>query len=435
MRFDVAIVGAGAAGLAAASKLCENGRSAVVLEARDRIGGRIHTLEDPRCAAPIELGAEFIHGTPHSTLALLREAGATGIGESGSSWGWDGTRLQQREDAFEAAADLIDRVDPHGADQSVDEFLKPFASQPQYAGAARWVRTLVEGFDAADPADASVQAIAQEWSGDASLQTTQLRPSRGYRHLMNSLAAALAPERVRVLLESTVREIRWGDDGVTFTGERIGAPFEIRARAAIVTVPLGVLQRDGLVFEPPLPQEKRSAIDLLAMGPVIKVALQFATPFWREVHDGRFADMAFAFGADATAFPTYWSTFPVISPLLMGWAGGPRAARFDGSSKEQIVACAVDDLALLFSVPRETLAQQLEAFHVHDWQHDPFAYGAYSYVRTGGMTARETLAQPLGSALFFAGEATAPGGEAGTVAGALESGTSAARLALQALAR
>jgi len=435
VTFDVAIVGAGAAGLSAARELCENGRTVVVLEARDRIGGRIYTLEDPRCPAPIELGAEFIHGTPHSTLALLREAGATGIGESGSSWGWDGTQLQPRDHSFDLLGDLMYRVDAAGADESVAAFLQRFESKPQYAAACEWMRTLVEGFDAADPADASVQAIVQEWSGDASLQTTQLRPSRGYKQLMNALAAALAPQRVRVLLESAVQQITWDTNGVAIAGARLGEPFEIRARCAIVTVPLGVLQQHGIIFHPALPKETAVAIDALAMGPVIKIALQFTTPFWMELHGGKFTDAAFLFGGDVTAFPTYWSSFPVISPLLMGWAGGPRAHRFQKSSEKEIAATALDDLALLFSVPRTDLSEQLEAFHVHDWQRDPYALGAYSYVKTGGMSARETLAAPLQNSVYFAGEATAPGGEGGTVAGALESGTAAARAALQALAR
>ena len=425
--FDAVIVGAGAAGLSAARTLCRSGRSVLIVEARDRIGGRVLTLTDARCAAPIELGGEFIHGTPESTLALLRETGAAAIGESGTSWRYDGTRLHAAGDSFESVAALMDKVDTAGPDESVDSFLRRFEGDAHFREACEWTRILVEGFDAADPAVASIQAIAQEWSGDASLQTTQLRPSRGYAPLLESLAASLPPERARLMLQSPVRDIAWGRGGVTLRAVQIDREVEVRAKCAIVTVPAGVLASSGIAFTPELPFATREAIGAIAMGPVVKIALRFGTPFWRELQNGRFADASFFFGG-ATAFPTFWNMFPIVSPLLIGWAAGPRAARFDPMSQPQIAAQALAAVAAIFDVPASDLARNLEAYHLHDWQRDRWSLGAYSYVKTGGMRAREALAAPLEDALVFAGEATAPGGEAGTVAGALASGTRAAHL-------
>lgn len=430
MTFDAIVVGAGAAGLAAARTLAESGKTVLVVEARDRIGGRVFTRTDPRCAAPIELGAEFIHGTPDITLALLRQSGATGIGESGSSWRFDGRTLQPADEAFDSVGELMAKVDREGPDESVDAFLRRFQDDPAWREASHWVRTLVEGFDAADPADAGVQAIAEEWSGDASLQTTQLRPSRGYTDLLDSLVASLPADRVHVALQCIVEEIAWSERGVRVRARRLGQAFEAQAGFAIVTLPIGVLQAGTVRFEPELPRGVHEAVNAIAMGPVIKIALQFATPFWRELQGGRFADAAFFFG-ERTAFPTFWNPYPVIAPLLVGWAGGPRARQFDGCDEAQIAHRAIADLALMFGVGTEELFARLEASYLHDWQRDPFSLGAYSYVKTGGMRARETLAAPLAGALFFAGEATAAGGEAGTVAGALQSGTRAARLALR----
>lgn len=424
MTFDAIVVGAGAAGLAAARSLSESGASAVVLEARDRIGGRVYTRRDPGCAAPIELGAEFIHGTPDVTLHLLQESGSTAIGEGGSSWEYDGTRLERSGDEFDDVDELMQHVDRSGRDETVEAFLQRFALVPELAELCRWTRMLVEGFDAADPHDASIQAIAEEWSGDASLQTTQLRPSEGYTMLLDSLCAALPSDRVRVQLQSTVREIAWSSSGVRVTYERFKRIETLEARRAIVTVPIGVLKSGAIRFDPELPQHVRNAIDSIAMGPVVKIGLRFAAPFWP-------SDAGFFIGGEHTSFPVFWTTYPIVSPVVVGWAGGPRCARFGSMSEPEILAQSIGDLSRMFAISADSLYAQLTACYMHDWVRDPYALGAYSYVKSGGMGARATLAEPLSGALFLAGEATAEGGEAGTVAGAIQSGIAAARLAMK----
>jgi len=125
---------------------------------------------------------------------------------------------------------------------------------------------------------------------------------------------------------------------------------------------------------------------------------------------------------------------PLHAPLLIAWAGGPKADALAGRDEASLVACALDDLRALFGNDPDPRAE-LEAAYTHDWQTDPYAYGAYSYVATGGGDARAALAAPVGDVLFFAGEATSPASEAGTVAGALQTGERAALEALAALHR
>jgi len=168
-------------------------------------------------------------------------------------------------------------------------------------------------------------------------------------------------------------------------------------------------------------RSRRSA----ASGAVIKAALLFRTAFWEELDRARYRGVSF-FHSPEAAFPTFWSALPERAPLLIAWAGGPKAARLSGAATPEIVRQAVTSLASVFGT-RTGIEERLAAAWVHHWQRDPFARGAYSYVAVGGHGARRALAEPLRDTLFFAGEATDHEGEHGTVAGALQSGTRAAR--------
>jgi monoamine oxidase len=224
-----------------------------------------------------------------------------------------------------------------------------------------------------------------------------------------------------------VTEVQWSSDSVEVRGPRLGQPFRTRAQKAIVTVPLGVLKQPAeapgaIRFIPPL-EAKQDALDHLLSGPIVKVMLHFRRPFWEEQDGGRYVDASF-FHVPGNVFPTFWTTLPTRTSLLNAWVGGPSAARLCDLSDEEVIRHALDCAAAVFSRNREDL--ELEAAHVHNWQRDPFARGAYSYVAVGGITAREVLAAPLDGTLFFAGEATDTTGDTATVTGALRSGTRAA---------
>jgi monoamine oxidase len=182
-------------------------------------------------------------------------------------------------------------------------------------------------------------------------------------------------------------------------------------------------------FTPAL-DAKRAALGGLGFGPVIKLSLKFRSAFWEELDEGRYRDGGF-FHAPSCAFPTFWSALPLRAPTINAWAGGPRAARL---SREQdfpgLVRAALAALTEIFG-ERCDPSSQLEAARLHDWQCDPFAHGAYSYVAVGGATARRDLAAPLEETLFFAGEATDEE-EPATVTGALLSGERAAAEVLAA---
>ncbi|MBI1964773.1 MAG: FAD-dependent oxidoreductase [Betaproteobacteria bacterium] len=419
--FDVLVIGAGAAGLAAAAELGRAGKSVLVLEARDRIGGRCWSLDEPGLPVPVELGAEFIHGRPAATFSLLLRAGMVAVGRTGGGWYAERGKLNPTGEIFTEIRKALRRAGMPKKDVSFEAFL---ARELRHLSpkARAFARRRVEGYDAADPARASARAIVGEWSGeDDATAASHFRPSGGYGALLEWLAGTLDRDRVRLELQTVVRKVRWKRGSVEVEGAASGRPFRAAAARALITLPLGVLQGGGVRFTPAL-KEKRRALKGLAPSPVLKVALRFRSPFWEKLDGGRYEDAAFFRSLEAP-FPSFWTAMPVRAPLLTAWAGGPRAARLSGAGAPEIIRRAMESLKSVFG----GRVGRLEAAFVHDWQQDPYARGAYSYVAVGGEGARKTLAAPLRDALFFAGEATDFEGEHGTVAGALQSGIRAAR--------
>lgn len=433
---DVIVIGAGAAGLAAAGELVRAGLSVLLLEARDRIGGRILTRREAGLAVPVELGAEFIHGPAPLTRALLERAGAGAIDAAGARWMLRGGELQPAEDWLEALTAALGRTEIlKRQDLSFDALLERLPGVAPEAKVA--ARRMAEGFDAADTARASARAIAAEWGGDTLGDTPQSRPDGGYAVLLEALMQPLHAAGARVQLQSPVQSVLWSQGAVHLAGEHLGAPFAARAARAIITLPLGVLQagdtgQGGVHFAPPL-TAKRTALQGLASGAIIKVLMRFRTPFWEQLHEGRYRDATF-FQAPEALFPTFWTAYPAHAPLLVAWSGGPRAQQLAaGAAPAQIARAAVTALGTLFG-EGPAVDALLEAYYLHEWQSDPYACGAYSYVLVGGEAARAQLGEPLEGTLFFAGEATDPK-EAGTVSGALRSGVRAARQVLASIPR
>lgn len=401
---DVVVIGAGAAGLAAADALARAGRSVLVLEARNRIGGRCWTRRMPGLPVPVELGAEFIHGEAQSTLGLLARAGVPGVDSTRTQRFLERGRLREANAFVEAQRAVQHAALLKKRDLSFADFLAAKRLNPK---TKKLATMMVQGFDAADPARVSAREIAQEW-GSGALGSSQMRPQGGYGPLLESLLT----KKYALKLNSIVREIRWRRGEVEIDG--------IRARQAIITLPLGVLQAGSVRFTPEL-SEKQAALRKLASGPVIRVALRFREAFWEE----RCPGIAF-FHSPEAPFPTFWTPLPMHAPLLTAWAGGPKAAHLSGLPEEQLVRHALASVrSVLGQVPK------VEGTLLQDWQADPYSRGGYSYVLVGGQGAREQLRKPLQKTLFFAGEAT-DADEAGTVAGALRSGERAAREVLEA---
>jgi monoamine oxidase len=434
MDVDAVVIGAGAAGLSAARYLAARSLRVVLVEARDRIGGRVWSRPSGRAPVAMELGAEFIHGRAPQTKALLLATGSAAIDTAGESWTRheDGS-LRRDDDDFMSAASILEGARGLAADESVDRFLERFVHDATMRETARTARAFVEGFEAADPAVASARAIANELRSGVDYETA--RPLGGYPPMFEYLQNACASAGVRMFLSTAVRRISWGRGSVAVDVHGTsGESRTIRARAAIVTLPAGVLRHrgdTGVVFEPSLPEAKRAALAAIEMGHVVKVVLRFRTAFWETVDQGRYRDAGF-FRVTGGPFAAYWTQVPVRSELIVAWVGGPKAVALSAASEDECIAQALDGFGGLFGEPA-LARREFEGGAMHDWSHDPFARGAYSYVATGGGDARVVLGAPVDDALFFAGEATSNDGQGGTVNGALETGERAAREAATAL--
>lgn len=431
-RADAIVIGAGAAGLAAARVLGEAGLRVVVLEARRRIGGRIWTIRDRHARAPIEMGAEFIHGRPEATWALVREARLTAYDLPFEHWQKRRGRLVKIED-FSAELDEVMRgLAQVKKDESFEEYLAKRRGR-RGTDAERMARAFVEGFDAADPRLVSAKSLAKEQEGLGDLgEQMQFRLWEGYGALVRHMRGAM-PARVRIVPGMPVREVRWESKRVEARCD--GGVFA--ARGAVVTMPIGVLgAKRALKFAPEI-EEKRSAADKLASGPVVKAILVFDEEFWGEEAFRRSAgaeslqDAVFLHDPEQY-FPTWWTMRPLRVPMLTGWAGGPRGAELGRLSDAQLREQAVRSLAGVLGVKPARIKGRLLSTHVCNWPADPWALGAYSYEKVGGAGARAELAKPVKGTLFFAGEATDTQGQASTVAGAIASGQRAGREAVRA---
>ena len=380
----------------------------LILEARDRVGGRAWTRRMAGLEVPVELGAEFIHGRAQATLSLLKRARMTAVRSVRTQRYAAGGRLRPVDSFALAQKAMRDTSLLQERDLSFADYLARQKLEPR---TKNFARMMVEGFDAADPALASAKAIAEEWGGGDALLGPQPRLREGYGPALEWLAQSIVARGGRLRMQSPVLRVRWRRGAATVLTES----DRFTAEQVIITLPLGVLQSRAVLFSPGL--DKGKALKQLVSGPVVKAALRFAEPFW-EKHRG----VAF-FHSPRAPFPTFWTPLPARVPLLIAWAGGPKADRLSADPLPEVVR----SLKSLFARVPEP-----DAAYVQDWRRDPFACGAYSYVRVDGEGAREALRRPLADTLFFAGEATNLDGEAGTVSGALQSGERAARELLRA---
>lgn len=418
---DAIVIGGGLAGLSAATRLVEAGRKVTLIEARDRLGGRVWSA--PHAGMAVELGPEWLDSNG-AMGKLVRESGGhvtESMGEyleRGPS-GWKPSR--QSEVVRHLVRRLLRRGDP---DLSLMEALHQTGRGEDLAAARQYLLPYVEGFHAADPNRLSSRWLMEvefNQSADVSEGRTREGLSRVVELLTNRLEG-----RATVRLSSPVRQVRWRSGQVDVDLE-VGS---LSARCAVVTVPLGVLQSGDIAFVPPVAAHA-TALTQVAMGQVHKVIIAFDVAPWtgfvpansRFLHDS------------ALSFPTWWFPVEVEQPVIVGWVAGPRAEQMSEMDSRKTVGLAVESLAKLLHVERAQLETGITSVWYHDWNRDPFTQGAYTYVVSGGLGAPDVLARPVDNTLFFAGEATCAHGYNATMDGAFHSGVRAAEEILSHIPR
>ena len=443
MRGEVIVIGAGAAGLAAARTLQDAGRQVLVIEARDRIGGRVLTYRARGLAMPIELGAEFVHGAAEELTDVIDAAGLTAVEIEGRRLQAQRGRLRDLTDFWERLDAVMRGLPRKGEDVSFQDFLDRQPGGRRLATERRLAAQYVAGFHAADLDQISARALAGSGSpGDDVRERRLARIAEGYDRVIEWLAAPLADA---ISLSTIATRVNWRHGSVTIDTMRAdgsGGP-SLGARAVIVSVPIGVLkalpgQPGAIEFTPEL-ETHRAALEGVAMGDAVRVVLQLRERVWDARNGGARAGddldtLSFLHG-DGESFPVWWTAYPNRLPVVVGWCGGVMAERLAGLPAREIERRAVRDLAASLGLPTRRVRDRVVGCWHHDWRHDPYARGAYSYQKVGGAKATAALAKSHGSAVFFAGEATDVNGATGTVHGAIASGRRAAREVLSRLSR
>lgn len=436
---DVIIVGAGVSGLAAAAALSRHGQSVVILEARDWIGGRILTVQDPACQAALEFGAEFIHGRPPGIWKALRKREINISEAEGDNWCAENGALAPC-DFFSDVEGILEKMDDSVPDESFLSFLQHCCPDSKHGSRQREARQraleYVSGFNAADPELIGVHWLVKGMRAEEKIEGDRVfRPATGYAGLVDMFLEELSQAGVSIDTNTIVEEVEWKRGHSKVTARSPHGLKSLSAPRIVLTLPLAVLQASprelgAVQFIPPLPEQKLRALTKLEMGKVIRVVLRFQKRFWDAIsplgqRSKTLAGASFLFSRDAW-FPTWWTTLPEKSPIITGWAPFRCAERLSGKDRSFVVAHSLRSLGMLLNIATEELEPLLEAAYFHDWQSDPFSRGAYSYGKVGADGAQEALGRPVEKTLFFAGEATDTTGRNGTVDGAVASGRRAA---------
>jgi monoamine oxidase len=463
---DIIVIGAGVSGLAAALDLTRAGMTVEILESRDRIGGRIFTQQDPTLNHPIELGAEFVHGLAPEIWLPLQQRKLSVSEVEGDLWCSLDQKLQKC-DFFPKADKILSALDDKHPDESFLDFLARRFPGDDNAEAKDWATRYITGFNAANAEDVSVHWLAHNQEAEHQIEGDRaFRIMGGYQELLNVFADELGvstshvgtaapgcpveqsstPQtsgRMLLHFNTVVRQIQWGDGAVKIATQTSRGSQTFEAPRVLVALPLGVLQtRNELRFDPELPSDKLRALDHLVMGKVLRVTLCFREAPWdqgditpilshknvRPTQD--LSNLSFLFSHDEY-FPTWWTQMPEHLPIITGWSPAHCAERMAGMTDGRIIDKAVESLANLLSLEKAHLNSKLDAAYLYNWETDPFSRGAYSYVKAGGEGCQATLASPVASTLFFAGEHTDTTGHNGTVHGAIASGQRAAKEILQ----
>lgn len=413
-RKKVLIIGAGAAGLAAADRLLESGKECCIVEATGRAGGRIQHL-DGFAPWPIELGAEEVHGLDTCLRRMVEDSGADFITHESRD---DIVRLDGQMSSLSVAADDPDMQRAFDFISGLDRVEKPDWTAEQSLVFSQFPRRTRHYLDSRLGVEHGTTLNRLGLRGFKTYEKGWEARENNYtinRPYLSLFARMLERAQGILRLNAPVESLRWGaaHPSVSLIGGEI-----LEADQVIITSSVTVLKSGLPAFDPPLPPEKLEAISNIGMDTGMKILLRFSERFWPEemyfLHTDGF-------------LPQFWTPGKWRDPechVLTAFIGGSRA-EFLANLGCDPIAFAVAELDEAFG--GKIASRLFKKGHVADWGKEPFVRGLYSYpMATTTEAHREALAAPLANKIYFAGEATDLHGHTGTVHGAIESGWRAA---------
>jgi monoamine oxidase len=414
MKYDVIVIGGGASGLYAAAKLGEQGQKVLVIEAKDRLGGRIHTVQQP--GGYTEAGAEFVHGQLPLTLELLQEAQLAYHPVQGINYAMKNGEINVQDETIDEWDTLLEKLKELEKDTTISHFLGTFTDPEKDAALIDDVKRFVQGYDLANPDKASAMALRDEWLNDD--EAHQYRIEGGYVQLIQYMEQRARRYGAEIITGKPVRLVRWKEEEVKVI---LSDQSFFEADRLLVTVSAGAWQKAGLDFIPELP-EKFLAAREIGFGSVIKLIVHFSDWFWQNIAQPLYPEAGFIFSDEA--IPTWWTQHPKPGPVLTGWLGGtPESDAL--TSAEEVYAKMQQSLQRIFRVEADILQQHITGCKIYNWSKEEFVDGAYTYSTLTSADARRILRAPVLGTLFFAGEALYEGDHPGTVEAALQSAAAA----------
>jgi monoamine oxidase len=406
-HFDVLVIGAGAAGLAAGRRLQEAGASVLVLEARDRLGGRALTQATPIGHA-VDLGCEWLHSADRNPLTgIARRMGFT-IDETLPDWGSRIARSHGPAAQAEWRAAYGEFEERMAAAAEAPQDLPASALLPRGGAWTALINAISTWANGAELERISVKDHVRYADSGVNWRVLE-----GYGTLIAAYGAA-----VPVRLGAPVEHIDHRNALIAVATSK----GTIEARAVIVTVPTSVLAAEAIRFTPALP-DKIAAAQGLPLG--------IANKMFLELNGAReeFPANRHVLGATNRTATGSYQLRPHGWPMISGYFGGELALALEREGPSGMAAFALDELAGVFG---NGIRERLRPLGVSAWAGDPFAGGSYSYALPGHAADRERLAVPVDRRLFFAGEACSPD-YFSTAHGAYESGRKAAQDVLETL--